>query len=51
MGDVEATFHQVKVPDTQFISLKFLWWEDSGTSREILDYEMTAHIFGGSSSP
>ena len=51
MGDIEAMFHQVKVPDTQCSFLKFLWWEDSDTSKEIIDYEMTAHVFGGSSSP
>ena len=44
-------FHQVKVPDTQCSFLKFLWWEDSDTSKEIIDHEMTAHAFGGSSSP
>ena len=51
MGDVEAMFHQVKVPDTQCIFLKFLWWEDSDTSKEIINYVMTAHVFGGSLSP
>ena len=51
MGDIEAMFHQVKVPNTQCSLLKFLWWEDSDTSKEIIDYEMTAHVFGGSPSP
>ena len=51
MGDIEAMFHQVKVPDTQCSFLKFLWWEDSDTSKEIIDYEMTAHFFRRSSSP
>ena len=51
MGDIEAMFHQVKVPGTQCSFPKFLWWEDSDTSKEIIDYEMTAHVFGGSSSP
>ena len=50
MGDIEAMFHQVKVPDTQCSFLKFLWWEDSDTSTEIIAYEMTAHVFGGSKS-
>ena len=51
MGDIEAMSHQVKVPDTQCIFLKFLCWEDSDISKGIIDYEMTAHVFGGSSSP
>ena len=51
MGDIEAMFHQIKVPDTQCSFLKFLWWEDSDISRGIIDYEMTAHFFGRSSFP
>ena len=31
--------------------LKFIWWEDSDISKEIIDYGMTAHVLGGSSSP
>ena len=48
MGDIEPMFHQVKVPDTQCSFLKFLPWEDSDASKKIIDYEMTAHVFGGS---
>ena len=51
MGDIEAMFHQVKVPDHQCSFLRFLWWEDCDTNKEIIDYEMTAHVFGGASSP
>ena len=40
--------HQVKVPDHHCSFLKFLWWENSDTT---IEYEMTAHVFGGSSSP
>ena len=50
MGDIEAIFQQLKVPDTQCGFLKFIFWEDSETSKNIIDYEMTAHVFGGSSS-
>ena len=45
IGDIEAMFHQVKVPDTQCSFLKFLWWEDSDTSKKIINYEMRAHFF------
>ena len=49
MGDIEAMFHQVKDPDDQCSFLRFLWW-DCDTSKEIIDYERTAHVFGGTSS-
>ena len=48
MGDIEAIFQQLKVPDTQCGFLKFIFWEDSETSKNIIDYEMTAHVFGRS---
>ena len=51
MGDIEAMFHQVKVPKDQCRSLKFLWWDDSDPDKKIIDYEMTARMFGGTSSP
>ena len=38
-----------KVPDTQCSFLKFPWWEDSDISKGIIDYEMMADVFGGSS--
>ena len=51
MGDIEAMFHQVKVPDDQCSFLRVLWWENFDTNEEIIDYEMTTHVFGGASSP
>ena len=44
-GDIQATFHQVKVPDAQCSFLKFLWWEESDISKDIIDYKMIAHVF------
>lgn len=43
--------HQAKVPDTQSSFLKFLSQEDVDTIKAIIDYEITAHVFDGSSSP
>ena len=51
MGVIEAMFHQVKVTDDQCSFLRFLWWEDCDNNKEIIDYEMTAYVFGGASSP
>ena len=50
-GDIEAMYHQVKVPENQRCFLLFLWWKDSDSSKVIADHEMTAHVFGGISSP
>ena len=51
MGDTEAMFHQVKFPKDQCSFRKFLWWEYNDPDKEIIDYEMTAHAFNGTSSP
>ena len=51
MGDIEAKFHQVKVPKDQCSFLKFLRWDGSHPDKEIIDYEMKAHVFRGTSSP
>ena len=50
MFDLSAIL-QVKVPKDQCSFLKFLWWDNSDPDKEIIDYEMTAHVFGGTSSP
>ena len=49
-GDVEAMYHQMKVPENQRCFLRFLCWKDSDSSKVIVDHEMTAHVFGGISS-
>ena len=41
----------MKVPENQRCFLQFLWWKDSGSSKVIVVHEMTAHVFGGISSP
>ena len=51
MGDIEAMFNQVKVPDDQCSFFRFLWWDDFDTNKKIIDYDMTAHVLGGASSP
>ena len=50
-GDTEAMYHQVKVPENQRWFLQFLWWKDGNSSKVAVDHEMTAHVFGGISSP
>lgn len=40
-------FHQVHVNPEHRDLLRFLWWEDN----DLVDYRMTVHLFGATSSP
>ncbi|XP_046549788.1 uncharacterized protein LOC124259655 [Haliotis rubra] len=51
MADIEAMFHQVKVPLEQHDQLRFLWWPDDDLQFELEEYRMAVHIFGAVSSP
>ena len=51
MGDIQAMFYQVKVPDSQRSFLRYLWWNSNDLNEELVDYEMGVHVFGGTSSP
>ena len=51
MADIEAMFYQVRVPDRDSSSLRFLWWEDGDMTREVQEYQMLVHLFGAISSP
>ena len=51
MGDIEAMFYQVKVPDSQKSFLGYLWWNNYDMNGELVDFEMSVHVFGGTSSP
>ena len=51
MGDVEAMFHQVRVPADERDYLRFLWWPGGDTNAEPRDYRMSVHLFGATSSP
>ena len=51
ISDIESMFHQVLIPGKDRSFIRFLWWENHGTSGKILDSEMHVHVFGGTSSP
>ncbi len=44
-------FYQVKVKENDTNWLRFLWWPDGDTTKELQDYRMKVHIFGATSSP
>lgn len=51
MADVEAMFHQVKVPDGDSDLLRFLWWTGGDCNQALTEHKMTVHLFGATSSP
>ncbi|XP_054752108.2 uncharacterized protein LOC129257739 [Lytechinus pictus] len=51
VGDIEAMFHQVKVPEKDRHALRFLWWKDGDLTAHPTSYQMTVHLFGATSSP
>ena len=51
MCDIESMFHQVGVSEECRDLLRFLWWEDGDISKDPLEFRMTVHLFGATSSP
>ena len=51
MCDINAMFHKVHVVEEHRDMLRFLWWEGGDISKDPLDYHMTVHLFGATSSP
>ena len=51
LGDVEAMFHQVRVPPEQCDFLRFLWWPNGDLDAPLEEYRMVVHLFGAVSSP
>ena len=49
--DIEAMYHQVKVNPEHRDMLRFLWWKNGDPGENMLEYRMTAHLFGATSSP
>ena len=46
MGDIDAMFHQVRVPDTQRDFLRFFWWPNGNLDGDLAEYQMNVHLFG-----
>ena len=51
MCDIQAMFHQVKVDVEHRDLLRFLWWDDPEMKRDPVEFHMTVHLFGATSSP
>ncbi len=51
MCDVEKMFYQFRVNSQHRDYLRFLWWDSEDYSKEPVEYRMTVHLFGATSSP
>lgn len=49
--DIEGMFHQVRVAKEDVNFLRFLWWPNGDTSKNLVEHRMIVHIFGAVSSP
>ena len=50
-GDNQQMFYQFYVHEHDRNFLRFLWYEDNDTTKELMDYRMCDHVFGNSPSP
>ena len=50
-ADISAMFHQVRVPEKDRNSLRFLWTDDVHSEAEPYVMQMMVHIFGAKDSP
>ncbi|XP_068674521.1 uncharacterized protein [Montipora foliosa] len=51
MCDIESMFYQVHVTSEFRDLLRFFWWEGGDLSKSPVEYRMTVHLFGVTSSP
>ncbi|KAK3531570.1 hypothetical protein QTP70_024955 [Hemibagrus guttatus] len=49
--DIEQMFHSFIVKEEDRDFLRFLWFKENDTSKEIIEYRMRVHVFGNSPSP
>ncbi|KAK3721602.1 hypothetical protein QZH41_000137 [Actinostola sp. cb2023] len=49
--DVEQMFHSFHVNPEHRDFLRFLWFRDNDSSKDIVEYRMVVHLFGSVSSP
>ena len=51
MCDIQGMFHQVKVDVEHRNLLRFLWWDNPELKGDPVEFRMTVHLFGPTSSP
>ena len=51
MCDIEGMFHQVHVNINHRNLLRFLWWENGDFDSDPVEFRITVHLFGATSSP
>ena len=49
--DIKSMFHQINVSPFDSNHLRFLWWPNHDLNCTPVDYQMTVHPFGATSSP
>ncbi|KAM4019382.1 uncharacterized protein ACNLHF_000087 [Anomaloglossus baeobatrachus] len=50
-ADIEQMFHCFLVREDHRNFLRFLWYKDNDTNKEMVEYRMRVHVFGNSPSP
>ncbi|XP_052218042.1 uncharacterized protein LOC127835646 [Dreissena polymorpha] len=50
-ADIEQMFYNFCVSEEHRDYLRFLWFEDNDPQKPLVDYRMTVHVFGNSTSP
>ena len=50
-ADIEQMFYNFCVSEEHRDYLRFLWFEDNDPQKPLVDYRMTVHVFGKSTSP
>ena len=51
MCDIHGMFYQVKVDEEHQNLPRFLWWDNPELKGDPVEFRMTIHVFGATSSP
>ena len=51
LADIEQMFYQFRVRKDHRNYLRFFWYKDNNMDNQLIEYQMTVHVFGNSPSP